>query len=164
MTPRIDRPTARLVVVDETGHVLLFRIVDPRDPTKPPCWITPGGAIEPGESRVDAAARELREETGVAVDPADLGRPIAVCEGDWVFRGTPLHSTDWYFGLRTARFEPSDDGLDEVEQELHVAFRWWHPDDVEAPDEAIYPKGLAGLARSVARGDTPATPVELPWS
>lgn len=35
-------------------------------------WGMPGGFIEPGEGPVEAAARELREETNIAVAPEDL--------------------------------------------------------------------------------------------
>lgn len=35
-------------------------------------WSTPGGFLEVGESPREGAARELREETGVRVDPGDL--------------------------------------------------------------------------------------------
>lgn len=31
-------------------------------------WSLPGGHIEPGETAIDAAAREVAEETGIAVD------------------------------------------------------------------------------------------------
>ena len=44
MTTPVDRPSARAIVIDETGSVLLFRIEDPLD-SKPPIWITPGGGI-----------------------------------------------------------------------------------------------------------------------
>jgi len=87
-----------VLLVDETGRVLLFRIVDALD-TKPPIWITPGGGVEPGETLAESAARELEEETGLLVEPATLGAPVAVCRGDWEFRGLPLYSEDWFFAF-----------------------------------------------------------------
>lgn len=56
------RRSARLVIVDEDGRLLLFRY---HDEHHAPFWATPGGELLPGESYLDAARRELREETGL---------------------------------------------------------------------------------------------------
>lgn len=62
-----EAATAGWVVVafafDETGRVLLV------DQPWADGWICPGGALKPGESLAEGVTRELREETGVAVEP-----------------------------------------------------------------------------------------------
>ena len=163
MTARRRRDSARVIVVDDTGSVLLFRIVDPLDP-RPPVWITPGGGTESAEALVDAARRELREETGVEVTVEQLGKPLAVTRGEWTFRGMPLYSEDWFYAIRVPRFEPSSDGWEELEHELHDSWRWWSPDELDAADEAVLPSRLAELVRSIARGDLPDGLLELPWA
>src|SRR5206468_5577007 len=51
-------------------------------------WSLPGGLMERGEDPATCAARELAEETGIAVDPTDLtpAAPNAIVhhEGQWV--------------------------------------------------------------------------------
>ena len=162
MTAPLHRPSARVIVVDEDRSVLLFRIEDPDDP-KPPLWITPGGGVNPGETLVDAAARELAEETGAVVDPAQLGTPVATCRGTWTFRGQPLYSVDTFFAWRTARFEPSTAGWEPLERELHAAWRWWPIEELDATNERMLPVGLGDMVRLVAQGAIGTAPVELPW-
>ena len=59
-------PAASAVVVDEKGRILLARRRDNS------LWTIPGGAMEPGESIVDSAIREVEEETGVKVEITGL--------------------------------------------------------------------------------------------
>jgi ADP-ribose pyrophosphatase YjhB (NUDIX family) len=65
-------PTACALVVDETGRLLLARRA--HEPFRG-LWDTPGGFVEEGEHPLDALRRELREETGLAVEP---GRFVGV--------------------------------------------------------------------------------------
>ncbi len=58
-----------VVLVDK--RVLLVRRRNPPSANK---WSLPGGHVEPGEGIMDAAARELLEETGV------VGRPLGVID------------------------------------------------------------------------------------
>jgi ADP-ribose pyrophosphatase YjhB (NUDIX family) len=57
-------------ILDPAGNkILLVRRADNKR------WAVPGGYMEPGESAAEAAAREVREETGLQVR---VGRLIAV--------------------------------------------------------------------------------------
>jgi ADP-ribose pyrophosphatase YjhB (NUDIX family) len=52
-------PSVNVVVTNRAGDVLLIRRSDNDN------WAVPGGAIDLGESMVQAAVRETREETGI---------------------------------------------------------------------------------------------------
>jgi 8-oxo-dGTP diphosphatase len=60
------RNTADIVAIHEDihGKTQILLIKRKYEPFKN-CWALPGGHVDPGESPVEAAARELREETGV---------------------------------------------------------------------------------------------------
>jgi 8-oxo-dGTP diphosphatase len=59
-------PAVAAIIRDQEGQVLLIRRGDGRG------WSLPGGILEPGESMVDSLLREVREETGLEVDPVRL--------------------------------------------------------------------------------------------
>jgi ADP-ribose pyrophosphatase YjhB (NUDIX family) len=59
-------PSVNVVVVNEAGDVLMIRRSDNDN------WAVPGGAIDLGESMVQAAVRETREETGIECEITGL--------------------------------------------------------------------------------------------
>ena len=63
--PALPRLGAIAVVLDQ-DKVLLVRRKNPPDAG---LWGFPGGHVDPGETALDAAARELAEETGVSARP-----------------------------------------------------------------------------------------------
>ena len=69
------RRAARVLPFDAEDRVLLLYSRDPARPTEP-YWCTIGGAVEPGETPAEAAAREMVEETGLVVAPGDLTGPF----------------------------------------------------------------------------------------
>lgn len=158
---RRRRDSARVVVLDAAGRVLLFETLDDHNGVR--FWITPGGGLEAGESLRATARRELHEETGHLCADDELVGPVAVSRGEWQFRGTPLVGEDWYFACTLDGLVVDRAGWTPLEHELHVATRWWHPDELDATDEIVVPGGLGGLARALARGRVPATPLVLPW-
>src|ERR1700741_4782643 len=71
----IPRQAARVLLLDAAGRVLLLRGFDPAMPAHR-YWFTVGGGLDDGESMLDAAARELFEETGLRVSPDRLEGPV----------------------------------------------------------------------------------------
>jgi 8-oxo-dGTP pyrophosphatase MutT (NUDIX family) len=130
----IRRNTARVLPVDPEGRVLLLHGWDPVRPDDP-FWFTIGGAAEPGESLPRAAARELREEAGIMIDPARLGEPIEVAAISFSWAGVVMEQDQTFFAVAVEDTEVSFAGQDPFERATIDKHGWLHPGDLEGGTE-----------------------------
>ncbi len=153
------RTSARVVLLDETGAVLLLRgsdpaiTDDPPDKMAPRWWFTVGGEVRRGERLAEAAVRELAEETGLRVAPADMVGPVWRRDEVFEFNGSLIDSEEFYFVCRTHRFEPSCAGRTELERRYVHGHRWCDAADIvqlAASGETVYPMQLSELLTDAA--------------
>ncbi|MET7670288.1 NUDIX domain-containing protein [Micromonospora luteifusca] len=140
-TPRCG---ARVLLVDAASQVLLFEGFDPARPGHR-YWFTPGGGLDPGESPAVGAARELAEETGLRLDPAELGEPVWSDTTEFSFDGTWYRQEQDFFLLRVQSWQVDTAGFDDIEQRSIAGHRWWLPDELAASGERFYPPELPAL-------------------
>jgi 8-oxo-dGTP pyrophosphatase MutT (NUDIX family) len=143
------RQAGRVLVIDAAGRVLLLHGFDPARPDEP-YWITVGGGAEPGEGLAQAAARELREETGIAATAADLGDPVWHEVSEFGFDGRKYRQEQDYFLLRAGAPDVRMDGLEHEEAAVIDGYRWWSAEELETTGEAYYPRELPRLLREAA--------------
>ncbi|MEU7752020.1 NUDIX domain-containing protein [Micromonospora sp. NPDC049171] len=138
------RRAARVLLVDAAGQVLLFQGFDPARPEHR-YWFTPGGGLNPGEAPAVGAARELAEETGLRLDPAELGEPVWSDTTEFPFDGVWYRQVQDFFLLRVGSWQVDTAGFDDIEQRSITGHRWWLPDDLAASGERFYPAELPAL-------------------
>ncbi len=145
MTVPVARRAGRVLLVDALDRVLLFRGGDPVSPAAGTWWFTPGGGLDEGESFAAAAARELREETGLAVALDALGEQVHTRVADFQWNGGHYRQSEEYFLLRVASHDVVADGLSPLERASFVEHRWWTRAELLATSDTVHPVELADL-------------------
>jgi 8-oxo-dGTP pyrophosphatase MutT (NUDIX family) len=154
-----ERNAARVVLV-AGERVLLQHGFDPGRPEAGTWWLTPGGGLNDGESVEDGAVREVFEETGLRLSPAQLGPVIATRVASFEFERRRFRQSESFFAVNVEPFTPQHHGWDEVEQRALLDHRWWTLDELRTTDETVYPSELADVVQAVLDG-TLNTPIRL---
>lgn len=156
-----ERITARVLLFDPDGRVLLMKARAPGVPDAPSVWFSVGGGVEPGETILEAAAREVVEETGFS--DAELGAVVWYREVVLASQhGDPLLFKESYVVARCAGGEPSRAGWQAPEHEFADDLRWWSAHEMRAAaHEIFYPEGFPDLLDAVLSGPPPREPLVL---
>jgi TDG/mug DNA glycosylase family protein len=151
------RPAARAILLDGEGRIFLHRFVAGDDPG---VWVTPGGAVDPGEQPETALRRELAEE--LALRTVEIGTWVWRRRHVWAWKGI-VYDTREHFALVRAP-------LDEITPTNHDSFfaggdaveqwRWWTIDEIDASPDEFAPRRLADHLRRLLEEGPPREPID----
>lgn len=160
----IERPSARLILLDPQDRLFLFKVhnpavYNPADPFRDPFWVMVGGLVDPGEEYADAAIREAREETGLVVAPPL--RWVWKRERVMQWRERQVLHRERFFVGRAQSTAIDTSGLDEREKSWTLDHRWWTADEIAASSERFEPVDLGLRLNALLKNGLPSEPLTI---
>lgn len=152
------RRAGRVILLDNQDRLLLLQGHDP-SLNSSHWWFTPGGGAEERESEMQAAIRELSEETGLLLQ--EVAGPIWTRHASFDFNGDHYEQREQFFFARVDSHDVERSGWTDLEQDTVLDTKWWSQEELATTDETIYPLGLAGLVRNLLEVGLPSAPIEI---
>ena len=143
------RETARVLLYSPKNEVLMLKTHFDPEVGLPPRWLIPGGGIDSNETALATAIRELREETGLEVSGTELGEPVLIASGAWIWADDiSFHTyTDTIFEFQIERFELDTSGFTDDELRDVLEYKWWQLEELIESEELIGPHELKDYLR-----------------
>ena len=156
----LTRKSSRAIVLDKQNQIFLFRYTFDFFADKESIWITPGGALEEGESFEDALKRELFEEMGMELKE----------QAPFVFYRTPMYelkngetvrSEERFYLIYCEDESFSYDGWSESETKRMTAGKWWSVEEIKQSEETFFSEDVVEILERFSKGDVPGNPEEI---
>ena len=149
--------TVKLLLLDEHDRLLLIHSRDRRSGLE--CWYPVGGAVEPGETVHQAAAREAAEETGHCALPA--GAAVWVRDHTYSYDGREVEVHEDWLLHRVEHFDPAPTALSDYERATIRGFRWWPVQDLIATSETVFHPRLGLHLHALLEDGVPSSPLDI---
>jgi 8-oxo-dGTP pyrophosphatase MutT (NUDIX family) len=138
-------------VIDESSRLLLLQ---GRDRSTGHCWwVAPGGGLQEGESFEEAAFREVKEETGLALQ---IGEWVWTRHHEFEWEGRQFSQYERYFVARAAQASIVPIAADSY----IIGHRWWSAADIQNSTEDFAPRRLGALFPNIIAGKYPPIPID----
>ena len=152
------RKAVRAVIMTPDHRVLLMKLQEPV--TGFQVWITPGGALEPGESEEEGLRREVAEETGAR--SFRLEPPLWTRKHEFSWNGRSYGQNEVYYLVQADCFEPvMDVEAAPSEASAFRGFHWWSIDAIARSEETFAPRNLHYLLESISKNGPPDKPIPV---
>jgi len=156
----LTRKSSRAIVLNDQNQIFLFRYSFDFFAEKTAIWITPGGALDEGETFEEALKRELFEELGIELTELT----------PFVFYRTPLYelkngetvrSEEQFYLVRLNETEFSYANWTESENQRMTAGKWWSVEEIRQSEEKFFSEDIVGILERLSRGETPKKPEKI---
>ena len=154
----------RILLINQENKLLLMCADDPKTTSKDGAyhgrfWFLIGGKIEADEGLMEAAVRELKEETGLDANNVTFGPKVWFGEFEMVLSGTMTRLKQQFVVAHTKKSETTLDYLTPDEQKVVEKIAWFSLDDIKCSKEVVYPVVLQDYLPAILASNYPAEPI-----
>ncbi|MDR1890709.1 MAG: NUDIX domain-containing protein [Puniceicoccales bacterium] len=162
----MERKSVKIILLNEENELALVciddaKITDISGKYQGRFWNMIGGKIEEGETLLEAAKRELFEETGIKSHDVKFGPEVWYGTVDLLLDGK-LTTINQRFVVAKTSVRSFDFSNQEENEKLTVkTIEWFSLEDIKTCGEPIYPISLASHLPAIIGGNYPKVPLQI---